>query len=357
MAKKKKGLLKKNPKLKKFLIAFVGVVFVAVIILIYSFYRRVYSPNVVLDSNQSKFIDIPTGSNFSNVVQILSKQGVLKNTATFEWVAQQMNYVNHVKPGKYSIKNKMSNKELVGLLRSGNQTPVKLTFSNIRTVEQLAGIVGGKIEADSASIAFLFRDNAFQQRFGFTKENSIAILIPNTYEFWWNITAEDFYKKLLNEHKKFWNSSRTDKARELGMDFNQVSTLASIVEQETRKVDEKPTVAGVYINRFRKGWKLEADPTLVFALGDFTVRRVLNEYKEIDSPYNTYMYTGLPPGPICMPSISSIDAVLNYKKHEYLFFCAKDDFSGYHAFAKGYADHLLNARRFQKELNRRGIKN
>ena len=267
-----------------------------------------------------------------------------------------MKYKKHVKPGKYLIRAGMSNKALITLLRSGKQTPVRLTFSNIRTVEQLAGVAGVYLEADSASIALLFHDDAYQKQFGFNGSNSICVLIPNTYEFYWNTSAEQFYQRMTKEYKVFWNQKRKDKAKEIGLTQCEVAPLASIVEQETRKTDDQPVVAGVYMNRYKKGWKLEADPTLVYALGDFTIRRVLNEYKEIDSPYNTYMYTGLPPGPICMPSISSLDAVLNYRHHDFLFFCAKEDFSGYHVFAKTYDAHLLIARRFQKELSRRGIR-
>ena len=357
MAKKKKSSGKKSSGgLKKFLIAFVAVVVFAGLITAYTFYTKVFSPNIVLQGKSSTFIYIPTGSKLNDVITLLNKDGMLKNSASFEWVAQQMKYDSNVKPGKYRITSGMSNKEIIGLLRSGKQTPVRLTFSNLRTVEQLAGIVGSKIEADSAEILFLFKDDAYQSKYGFTGSNSLAVMIPNTYEFYWNCSAEQFYEKILKEYQKFWTNDRLQKAKLAGLSPTEVSALASIVEQETRKVDEKPTVAGVYINRLRKGWKLEADPTLVYALGDFTVRRVLNEYKEIDSPYNTYMYTGLPPGPICMPSISSIDAVLNFKSHDFLFFCAREDFSGYHAFARTYELHMQNARRFQKELNRRGIK-
>lgn len=357
MAKKKKSSGKKaSSSVRKFIIAFIGVVFVAGLITAYSFYSKVFSPNIVLQGKSTAFIYIPTGAKFNDVLSLLNKEGMLKNSASFEWVAQQMNYDKNVKPGKYQIKSGMSNKQIVGLLRSGKQTPVRLTFSNLRTVEQLAGIVGSKIEADSAEILFLFKDDAYQSKFGFTGMNSLAVMIPNTYEFYWNCSAEQFFEKILKEYNKFWTEDRMQKAKAEGMSLTEVSTLASIVEQETRKVDEKPTVAGVYINRLRKGWKLEADPTLVYALGDFTVRRVLNEYKEIDSPYNTYMYTGLPPGPICMPSVTSIDAVLNYKQHDFLFFCAREDFSGYHSFARSYEVHMQNARRFQKELNKRSIK-
>jgi UPF0755 protein len=352
----KKGKKKMSGRNRKLLIAFLLVLLVATGLTFWSFYRKVFAPNVVLKQATTQYIYIPTGSTFPDVMRILQDEGYLKNSESFRWVAEQMNYPSLIKPGRYQIKRKMNNRELIGLLRSGRQTPLRLTFSNIRTVEQLAGVVGNKIEADSASIAFLFRDEAFQKNYGFNAQSSLSIVIPNTYEFYWNTSAEEFYIRLAKEYKKFWTESRRTKASKIGLTQAEVSALASIVEQETRRNDEKPTIAGVYLNRYRKGWKLKADPTLVYALGDFTVRRVLNEYKEIDSPYNTYMYTGLPPGPICMPSVASIDAVLNYQEHNYLFFCARADFSGYHAFANTYAEHLVNARKFQKELNRRNIR-
>lgn len=353
MAKKKQKI---SPGFKRLMIAFSAVLFFSVILLGLNFYNKVFSPNIDLSKSRSRFVYIPTGSSFTDVMRLLERQGLLINSASFQWVSDQMKYTSNVKPGKYEIRQGMNNKELIALLRSGKQTPVKLTFSNIRTAAELAGVTGGKIEADSNAIAFLFQDEAFLEKYGFNKENALCILIPNTYEFMWNTSAEQFYERMAKEYKKFWNVKRRSKAKEIGLSQVEVSILASIVEQETRKNDEKATVAGVYMNRYLKGWKLEADPTLVFASGDFGLRRVLNEHKEIDSPYNTYMYSGFPPGPICMPSIASIDAVLNYVKHEYMFFCAREDFSGYHSFAKSYDQHLLNARRFQKELDRRGIK-
>ncbi|MFN8153149.1 MAG: endolytic transglycosylase MltG [Bacteroidia bacterium] len=354
MAKKStKGV---KSKLRRFLWAFLAVIFVAGSITVWSFYNKVFSPNVKIENSTVKFIYIPTGAKFVDVMRLLNEQGLLKNSASFEWVAQQMKYSSNVKPGKYQIRRGMSNRELIGLLRSGKQTPVRLTFSNIRTVSELAGVAGAKLEADSAAILFLMKDDAYQEKFGFTGENSLCVLIPNTYEFNWNTSAEEFYERMAKEYKKFWTDTRKNKAKTIGLSQNEVIVLASIVEQETKKNDEKPIVAGVYMNRYNKGWKLEADPTLVYANGDFSIRRVLNEHKEIDSPYNTYKYTGLPPGPICMPAISTIDAVLNYVRHEYMYFCAREDFSGYHAFAKTYEQHLLNARRFQKEMDRRGIR-
>lgn len=349
-SKKKKG------GLRRFLFAFSAVLLLAGTVLVWTFYRKVFSPNVDTGTRDVKYLYIPTGSDFNDVMRQLEKDGLLENSASFRFTAEQMHYPRKVKPGKYAVKRGMSNRALVTLLRSGEQVPIRITFSNLRTVEELAGAVGGKIEADSASIRFLFREKAWLDKYGMTPENSLCLLVPNTYEFRWNTSAEEFFERMAREYKHFWTDERKQKAERAGFSQAQVCILASIVEKETHKNDEKPLVAGVYINRYRKGWKLEADPTLVFASGDFALRRVLNEHKEIDSPYNTYLYSGLPPGPICMPAVSSIDAVLNFRQHDFMFFCAREDFSGYHNFAKTYSQHLVNARKFQQELNRRGIK-
>lgn len=340
---------------KRFLQAFGAVIFLSAIILCWGLYQKIFAPND-FDNKKDQIIYIPTGSTIDDVVLYLKEEGLVDDTEAFSWVAHKMNYSSNVKPGKYQLKNRMSNKEIVTLLRSGKQIPIRLTFSNLRTSYDLAGAVGGKIEADSASIAYLFKDKAYLKKYGLTEENSLCLMIPNTYEFKWNTSAEEFFERMSVEYKKYWTAQRKAKAKNIGLTQTQVCVLASIVDKETRKNDEKPLVAGVYMNRYLKGWKLEADPTLVYASGDFTIRRVLNEHKEIDSPYNTYLYTGLPPGPICMPAISSVDAVLNYTKHDFMFFCAREDFSGYHSFAKNYIQHLLNARRFQRELDRRNIK-
>lgn len=340
---------------KRLVSAFGMVLFLSFAIMGWNLYQRIFAPNVS-DNKSDQIVYIPTGSTIDDVVLYLKEEGLILDTESFRWVADKMKYSENVKPGKYQLRKRMSNKELISLLRSGKQVPVRLTFSNLRTVYDLAGAVGGKIEADSAAIAFLFKDNSFLAKYGLNEENSLCLMIPNTYEFRWNTSAEEFFKRMSDEYKKFWTEQRKTKAKKAGLTQTQVCILASIVDKETRKNDEKPMIAGVYMNRYLKGWKLEADPTLVFASGDYSIRRVLNEHKEIDSPYNTYMYSGFPPGPICMPTIASVDAVLNYTKHNFMFFCAREDFSGYHSFAINYNQHLANARRFQRELDRRNIK-
>lgn len=346
---------KKN-KLKQFLWITVLILLAVVAYFGSMIYKKIYSPNVMTSKQSPQFILIPTGSVFEDVVKILDREHLLINEKSFRWTAGQMKYAAKVKPGKYQLTPRMSNKDLISLLRSGKQTPVKVVFNNIRTKQELAEKVGEQIEAQPSSLLNLMNDPDYVNNIGFSTEDILSMFLPDTYEFYWNTSADQFIKKMKKEYDRFWNAERLAKARAIPLNRVQVSTLASIVQLETNKDDEKPVVAGVYINRIKKDWKLEADPTLVYALGDFTINRVLSIYKEIDSPYNTYMYKGLPPGPICLPTTASLNAVLNYSKHNFMYFCAKEDFSGYHSFASSYDKHLLNARRFQKALDRRGIR-
>ena len=320
----------------------------------WEFYSMIYRPNVEFKSDE-KYFYIPTGATFQEVANALVEEGILINQASFDWVAEQKNYKLNVKPGRYKLEHRMSNNELVNLLRSGEQNPVMITFNNVRFKEELAGKVAEYIEADSTSIISLLNDTDFANKYGFNTTTLFTLFLPNTYEFWWNTSAEEFVERMAAEYKKFWTAERKQKTNRLGLSQSEVSILASIVQKETNMADEKPVVAGVYLNRLQKGMLLQADPTLVYANRDFDARRVLNRHKKIDSPYNTYKYKGLPPGPICLPSPQSIDAVLNAKSHNYLYFCAKADGSGYHSFASTYREHLQNAREFQRELNRRKV--
>ena len=319
-------------------------------------YLKFLSPVVRNIDVNDPFVYIPTGSDFTDVAAILKKKKLIDNVNDFSWLAKQMKYVNNIKPGKYKLHNGMSNKEIIQLLRAGRQEPVKMSINNIRKLDGLALLISSKLEADSNSVVQLFSDSNYLSQHGFNIYNSIGVIIPNTYEFYWNTSAEEFFERMLKEYKKFWSDDRLKMADDLGLDPKQVSVVASIVEKETRQNDEKPILAGIYLNRLNQGWKLEADPTLVYAANDFTIKRVLNVHKQIKSPYNTYLNFGLPPGPICTPSIESIDAVLNRKKTDYMFFCAREDFSGYHNYAVTYVEHMRNARVFQSALNRRGIK-
>ncbi len=323
----------------------------------YVAYERIYQPNVEVADPNRNFLLIPTGADFDDVINLLHEKKALKDEASFRWTAGRMKYGSDVKPGRYKLRSGMSNRELVQLLRSGRQTPVKLVFNNIRTTRELADRIGQQLELEPDALLHLLEDNDYLQPLGFNAGNVLAMFLPDTYEFYWNTSADQFLQRMKKEYAKFWNASRQQKAKRIGLQQVEVSILASIVQQETNRNDEKPIIAGVYLNRLKKRMRLDADPTLVYALGDFTITRVLNIHKTIDSPYNTYLYAGLPPGPICLPTSASIDAVLNYQAHNYYYFCARDDFSGYHAFAATYVQHLVNARRFQKALDRRGIRN
>lgn len=344
-------------KKKRNLLKWIGLIVFAFIVFssiaLYSYYKKIYLENTRVSELQ--YLYIPTGSQLDQVIRIVNNQDILIDKSSFEWVANKMELQNSIKPGRYKVHSGMSNHELVSMIRSGDQSPVRFVFASIRSVNRLAALVESNLECDSASLMQLLNDPIYLDSIGFTESSLPALFVPNTYEFYWNTSARQFVARMLTEHTKFWNSDRLNMLADIGLTKNQAVTLASIVEQETNRNDEKSVIAGVYMNRLRDNWKLEADPTLVFAANDFNIRRVLNVHKEIDSPYNTYMYEGLPPGPICIPSIVSIDAVLQYQKHEYYFFCAKEDFSGYHNFAENYKEHLLNARKYQRELNKRNI--
>lgn len=322
----------------------------------YGYYVKMFAPNVTVQDEEPYYLYIPTGSGYTDLIKNLDSNNVLTNLEYFIWTAEKMKFGSSIKAGRFKISNKMSNRELINLLRSGKQEPLNITFQNIRLKETLAGLVARRLEFDSASLSSLLNDERFTEKYGFTPITVKSVFIPNTYQYYWNTSAEEFFERQYREYQKFWNEERKEKAQNIGLTPIQVSILASIVDQETNMVDEMPTVAGVYMNRLKRGQKLEADPTVIFAFGDFTVRRVRgNAMLNNPSPYNTYRHTGLPPGPICIPGPKEIDAVLNYEKHDYIYFCAKDDFSGYHAFAVTYSQHLQNARRFQKALNERNI--
>ncbi len=323
----------------------------------YELYLRVYEPNIVLPQNvNEKYIYIPTGADFNKVIQILSESGLLINANSFEWLATTKKYTTNIKPGRYRINRNLNNNELINLLRSGKQIPIQVTFNNLRNKEQFSGKIANQIEADSADLLSFIIDTSFLNSNGFSAENMICLFVPNTYEFYWNTSSEQFVERMQEEYEAFWNVDRKTKAKKIKLTPFQVVALASIVEKEQNiKKDERPEIAGLYLNRIKKKMKLESDPTLIFALGDFTIKRVLNKDKKVDSPYNTYIHKGLPPGPICIPSINAVDAVLNASEHEYIFMCAKEDFSGYHNFAKTYVKHRINARKYHKAMNKRKI--
>lgn len=348
-----------SSKKKKSILKYVILTFIVLCLIAgykgYELYKNIQDPNVTLKNKKSEFIYIPTGSYYRDVVSILKDRKILINEPSFEWVAEKKKYPENVKAGKYKVTHNMSNNQLVNLLRSGRQTPVKLVFNKVRTKDKFAGIIANQIEADASEILDLLSNEAYLNKLGKRSETALCLLLPNTYEFFWNTNAHSFMSRMVKEHNRFWNDKRLKTADKLGLSEDEVYILASIVEEETTKNDEKKRLAGVYYNRLKKRMRLQADPTVKYALGDFNIKRVLNKHLSYDSPYNTYKYYGLPPGPICIPSLSSIDAVLNLEKHNYLYFCAKYDFSGYHAFAKTLRQHNVNAEKYRRALNKKRI--
>lgn len=316
------------------------------------YYNTLFKSNITDTSDE--YLYIPTNSTFEDVVEIVKSENIIIDSETFSWVAKRMKYKN-IKPGKYKITKGMSNVELIRMLRSGRQEPVKLIYQNIRLKKNFAGYIGSHLEVDSNQLLSMLDSMDLLRTLGFDEDNIFCMFIPNTYELYWNTSAEKFITKMHDEYGKFWNDERKTKAKKIGLTPIEVSILASIVDQEALVNSELKRVAGVYMNRLNRGMKLEADPTVIFAIGDFYIKRVLNKMLQYNSPYNTYMYNGLPPGPICMPSVAAIDAVLSYEKHNYIYFCAKEDFSGYHNFAGNLADHQANARKFQQALTKRRI--
>lgn len=333
----------------------IALIFILAGIKIASVYKQIYGANIATPEGKDYILLVPTGSEYNDVVALLNNSHIIKNRRTFDWAASKKKYSAHVHPGRYRLRNKMSNNELINVLRSGLQEPVDVVINLARTPDDLAGKIAGQIEADQQELLKLFNDETYLKQFGFNTQTIIGMFLPNTYEFWWNTSAEDFFRRMHKEYEKFWNRERKVRAREMNFSPNQVITLASIIISETNKDDEYERIAGVYINRLRNGIRLQADPTVKFALGDFERQRILKTDTYIDSPYNTYLHAGLPPGPISIPAVKAIDAVLNYEKHGYLYFCAKEDFSGYHNFARTLDQHNKNARSYQKALNRRNI--
>ncbi|MBL3656932.1 endolytic transglycosylase MltG [Fulvivirga sediminis] len=313
-------------------------------------YQVIFTPNILVEKDDRIFI-VSEDETFKSLQDKLHKHQYVSDMVSFSLLAKLMKYDENLKPGRYRLKGNMTNLEAVRLLRSGKQAPVNLTFTNIRLKSELAErltshLAVGEEEFNQALERFIENNKE-----GFNSNNVISLFIPNTYQVYYDISGEGLIERMLYEYKQFWNEERKAKAKNIGLTPLEVSTLASIVQAESVKRDESSKIAGLYMNRLKKGIALQADPTLVFASGDYGLKRVLNEHKEIDSPYNTYKYAGLPPGPINMPTIHSLDAVLNYEKHDYIYMCAKEDFSGYHNFAATYSEHIKNAKRYQRQLS------
>ncbi len=341
---------------KKTIILVLGIIFIILAYFAYNAYHKIYQKNTIKED----FIYIKTGSTFNDLIQKITP--FVKDTASFKWVAEKKKFTK-IRSGKFKITKGISNNDLINLLRSGKQTPVKVAFNNQQTLAELAGRIAQQIEPDSISLLHSFTDSTFLNKIGFTKQEALGMFIPNSYEIYWNTTSDKFRDRMYKEYLKFWNKKRLDKAKKLNLTPKQVITLASIVHKETTRNDERPIVAGLYLNRLRDKWPLQADPTIIYAMKqkygqDFEMRRVL--YKNIedikDSPYNTYKVNGLPPSLIAMPDISAIDAVLNAKNHDYFFMCASVTKIGYHEFAKTLAQHNANRKKFIAKKDKQGVK-
>lgn len=327
---------------------------IAMAVALWTLYRIFFFPNIKIADGTYSLL-IPEGSTFEQVCDSLESSGSVINMSSFRKMAKLRKYGDNVRSGRYSLENGMSNHALVIRLRGGIQAPVRLTFNNVRTIYELAGKVSGQIEADSASIVSFLTDEKNYISDGFNRNTIIAVFIPDTYEVYWNLSADELYKRMLKEYNKFWTEERKKKAAAYNLTPVEVSIVASIIDDEVAKNDEKPKIAGVYLNRLRIGMPLQACPTIKYALNDFTISRVLTEHIKVDSPYNTYMYRGLPPGPVRCATKSGIEAVLDASRHDYLYFAAKADFSGYHNFSTTLSQHNRYAAEYHAELNKRKI--
>lgn len=324
----------------------------------YSIYGAIFSPNTNFN-NEEAFVFISSDADFGEVKDQLTP--LLIDTASFDAVAQRKAYITNIKAGKYRIKKGMNNNEIINTLRSQN-IPVQVTFNNQESLKSLAQRISTQLEADSSDLIREMQNPEFLNVKGFDADASLGMYLPNTYEFFWNTSAQDFRDRMFKEYERFWNGQRRKKAEDLNMTPNEVISLASIVQKETVKIDERPRVAGVYLNRLKKGMLLQADPTVIYAIKketgnyDTIIKRVLYRDLEIDSPYNTYKYAGVPPGPICMPDISSVEAVLNSEEHNYLYFVVDVENFGYHKFARGMQQHNQNKRPYIRWLNEQKIR-
>ncbi len=339
--------------MKKKIPALIFIILAAGLILAVFLWIMLLGNNVATETRVRIFI--PTGSTFRDLTDTLRRNAVLRSEQSFIFTSRLKSFDRSVKPGSYLIEPGMSNNSIVNMLRSGRQAPVNVTFNNIRMLEELAGRIGGQIEADSAALSAFFTDENNYRDDGFERRTVISVFIPDTYQLYWSVDPEGFYRRMLKEYRLFWNDDRKAVADSLGLTPAEVSVLASIVDEEASRDDEKPRIAGVYLNRLRLGIPLQADPTVKFAVNDFTLRRILTRHLDVDSPYNTYKFKGLPPGPIRCPSRSGLEAVLHAERHDYLYFVARYDSSGYHHFSRTLAEHNSYAAAYRRELNRRKI--
>lgn len=331
---------------------------IAVVLVLIALALGWYIKNTVfkpIKLDQTAFVYIYPTTDYAELSEQIKEKVELPSEKMFDMISKRMNYPQSVKTGRYAIKDGMTVPEIIRTLRAGNQSPTKLTFNNMRTREDLSGRISEQLMLDSLSLLSALKDTSSIQTLGFDTNTVAAMFIPNTYEVYWDTSVKKFLERMQKEYNTFWNESRKEKAKKVGLKPIEVSILASIVEEEATYTDEYAIVAGLYLNRLKRGQRLEADPTVKFAIGDFTLRRILYKHLEVESPYNTYKNDGLPPGPIRIPSIRGIDATLSPADHKYLFMVAKDDLSGRHSFSTTHAEHVRKARKYQQALNERRI--
>jgi len=317
-------------------------------------YYFLFSSMTGKDDTQYVYVD--RDDTMDSVFHKLERVSTAHGLFGFRTLARHFGYEDHIHTGRYAIEPSDGALTAFRHVKNGMQTPLNLTIPTARTVDRLAAVLGGKLMIDSAEIAEALVNEGTCRRYGLTKETMVCMFVPETYDIYWNTSVKGLLDRMQRESARFWNDDRKAKARALGLSQEEVMTMASIIDEETANNGEKPMIAGMYYNRLKTDMPLQADPTVKFALGDFSIRRIYNKMLAVDSPYNTYRNTGLPPGPIRIPSVVAIDAVLNMKRHDYLYMCANEDFSGTHVFAKTYEEHLKNAARYSAALNKRGIK-
>ena len=320
-----------------------------------TFYYYLFAPQ--FHPSKTVYIYVDRDDTADSIYHKIKEFGHVNKFTGFQWMAKYKDFDQNIHTGRYAIRPNDNVYHVYSRFSRGYQEPMNLTIGSVRTLDRLARSIGKQLMIDSAEIARTMNDSLFRHKLGYNKETLPCLFIPETYQVYWDMSAEEFFERMQKEHQKFWNQERLDKATAIGMTPTEVCTLAAIVEEETNNNPEKPMVAGLYINRLHTGMPLQADPTIKFALQDFSLRRIANAHLTIDSPYNTYRNLGLPPGPIRIPTPIGIDAVLNYTRHNYIYMCAKEDFSGTHNFAANYAEHMKNARKYWKALNERKIFN
>ena len=336
--------------MKKIILTIAVVVVLTATALIYLLYDIAWKPNS--NPKGTEKLIIPIGATFQNVIDSIEKHNFIKNEKNFQYVAKWLKFPKNIKPGKYEIRAEENNYYFIKRLMRGQHYPVKFTFNNIRTKEQFVEKVGDNFLFEPQELAQLLNDPSFAKRYGFNTETILTLFIPDSYEIYYDITAEQFCERLHYYYELFWNDERRQKADNIRLSPTEVAILASIVDEESSKASEKPIIAGLYLNRLKKGMLLQADPTVKFAVGDITLKRIPYTHTETDPPYNTYKYAGLPPGPLRIPDKQTLDAVLNYTHHNFLYMCAKDDLSGYHNFANTLAEHNRNAQKYHRAISR-----